>query len=201
MSLMGIAKFEHFFRLSAGLDIDKADLKRYSDFVDGKIYDLLLRGQAAAKAIGRVTIEPFDLPITKGLQERINEFRNIDEQIELSSILDHLASRPPLDLAYSEEPEARLPEVLARLLDLLLQVLVSERADGRNWPMGGRGVRCRATDPVAANAMAGLADACRLRSRADEPPARRAQAKISSAFASSSGERTRTNKTSSVEVS
>jgi len=111
MSLMGIAKFERFFRLSAGLDIDKADLKRYSDFVNGKIYDLLLRGQAAAKANNRVTIEPFDLPITKGLQERIHEFRNIDEQIELRSILDHLASSPPLDLAYSEETEARLPEI------------------------------------------------------------------------------------------
>ena len=111
MSLMGIARFERFFRLSAGLDIDKADLKRYSDFVNGKIYDLLLRGQAAAKANNRVTIEPFDLPITKGLQERIHEFRNIDEQIELRSILDHLASRPPLDLAYTEETEARFPEI------------------------------------------------------------------------------------------
>jgi hypothetical protein len=111
MSLMGIAKFERFFRLSAGLDIDKADLKRYSDFVNGKIYDLLLRGQAVAKANNRVTIEPFDLPITKGLQERIHEFRNLDEQIELRSILDHLASRPPLDLAYAEETEARLPEI------------------------------------------------------------------------------------------
>jgi hypothetical protein len=111
MSLMGIAKFERFFRLSAGLDIDKADLKRYSDFVNGKIYDLLLRGQAVAKANNRVTIEPFDLPITKGLQERIHEFRNLDEQIELRSILDHLASRPPLDFAYAEETEARLPEI------------------------------------------------------------------------------------------
>jgi hypothetical protein len=111
MSLMGIARFERFFRLSAGLDIDKADLKRYSDFVNGKIYHLLLRGQAAAKANNRVTIEPFDLPITKGLQERIHEFRNIDEQIELRSILDHLALRPPLDLAYSDETEARLPEI------------------------------------------------------------------------------------------
>jgi hypothetical protein len=111
MSLMGIAKFERFFRLSAGLDIDKADLKRYSDFVNGKIYDLLLRGQAVAKANNRVTIEPFDLPITKGLQERIHEFRNLDEQIELRSILDHLASRPPLDLPYAEETEARLPEI------------------------------------------------------------------------------------------
>jgi len=111
MSPMGIAKFERFFRLSAGLDVDKADLKRYSDFVNGKIYDLLLRGQAAAKANNRVTIEPFDLPITKGLQQRIHEFRNIDEQIELRSILDHLASRPLLDLAYTEETEARFPEI------------------------------------------------------------------------------------------
>ena len=97
--------------LAAGLDVDKSDLKRYSDFVNAKIYDLLLRGQAAAKANGRVIIEPFDPPITKGLQERIHEFRNIDEQIELKPILDHLAARPPLDLAYSEETEARLPEI------------------------------------------------------------------------------------------
>ena len=111
MSLMGIAKFERFFRLAASLDVDKADLKRYSDFVNGKIYDLLLRGQAAAKANDRVTIEPFDLPITKGLQERIHEFRRLDEQIELKPILDHLAALPPLDLAYSEETTARFSEI------------------------------------------------------------------------------------------
>ena len=111
MSLMGIAKFERFFRLAASLDVDKADLKRYGDFVNGKIYDLLLRGQAAAKANDRVTIEPFDLPITKGLQERIHEFRRLDEQIELKPILDHLAALPPLDLAYSEETTARFSEI------------------------------------------------------------------------------------------
>src|SRR5712671_3881783 len=108
---MSVAKFERFFRVAAGLDVDKSDLKRYSDFVNAKIYDLLLRGQAAAKANGRVIIEPSDPPITKGLQEQIHAFRNIDEQIELKPILDHLAARPPLDLAYSEETEARLPEI------------------------------------------------------------------------------------------
>ncbi len=111
MEVMAIAKFERFFRLAAGLDVDKSDLKRYSDFVNDKIYDLLLRAQAAAKANGRDVIEPHDLPITKGLQERIHEFRRIDEQIELQPILDQLAARPPLDLAYSEETEARFPEI------------------------------------------------------------------------------------------
>jgi hypothetical protein len=111
MEVMAIAKFERLFRLAAGLDVDKSDLKRYGDFVNDKIYDLLLRAQAAAKANGRDVIEPHDLPITKGLQERIHEFRRIDEQIELQPILDQLAARPPLDLAYSEETEARFPEI------------------------------------------------------------------------------------------
>ena len=111
MSLMAIAKFEQFFRFAASLDVDKSDLKRYSTFVNDKIYDLLLRAQAAAKANGRDVIEPHDLPITKGLQECIHQFRRMDKLIELQPILDHLAARPPLDLAYSEETEARLAAV------------------------------------------------------------------------------------------
>jgi hypothetical protein len=112
--VMSVAKFERFFRIAAGLDVDKQDLKRYSDFINQKIYDLLLRAQAAAKANGRAIIEPFDLPITKGLQESI-QFRKIDEQIELRPILDQLTLQPPLNLAYGEETEGRLPEVVGGL--------------------------------------------------------------------------------------
>ena len=60
--VMSVARFERFFRLAASLNVDKQDLKRYSDFINQKIYDLLLRAQAIAKANGRVMIEPFDLP-------------------------------------------------------------------------------------------------------------------------------------------
>jgi hypothetical protein len=113
--VMSVAKFERFFRIAAGLDVDKQDLKRYSDFINQKVYDLLLRAQAAAKANGRVIIEPFDLPITKGLQESIHEFQKIDEEIELQPILDQLTARPPLDLAYDEDIESQLPEVVGGL--------------------------------------------------------------------------------------
>src|SRR5580693_8995633 len=78
VSLMAVAKFERFFRRAASLDVDKSDLKRYSDFINRKIYDLLLRAQAAARANARSIIEPFDLPITKGLQESIQDFRKLD---------------------------------------------------------------------------------------------------------------------------
>jgi hypothetical protein len=115
MTVMSIARFERFFRLAAGLDIDKEDLRRYSDFVHQKTYDLLLRGQANAKANGRDVIQPFDLPITKGLQESGHAFRRLNEEIELQPILQGLAQLPQLDFAYGEETVARLPEIVGGL--------------------------------------------------------------------------------------
>lgn len=113
--VMNIAKFERFFRVAAGLDIDKNDLKRYSDFVHQKVYDLLMRGEATAKANGRDIIEPFDLPITKGLQECMHDFRDINEEIELQPILEYIATQPQLDLTCSEETEAKLPCIVGGL--------------------------------------------------------------------------------------
>jgi uncharacterized protein DUF1931 len=113
--VMGVAKFERLFRTASRLDVDKQDLRRYSDFINQKVYDLLLRGEAAAKANGRDIIQPFDLPITKGLQESIHAFRELDEKIELKPILDQITALPPLDLAVSVETEARLPTIVGGL--------------------------------------------------------------------------------------
>lgn len=107
----GIPKLERLFRLAAQLDVDKSDLERYTGFVNQKIYDLLLRGEAAARANGRDIIQPHDLPITKGLQECVHLSKRIDAEIHLQPILDYLAARPPLDLACSDETEAELPRI------------------------------------------------------------------------------------------
>jgi hypothetical protein len=115
MTVMGVTKFERFFRAAAGLHVDKQDLKRYSDFVNHKIYDLLVRGQATAKANGRDVIDPHDLPITKGLQECIHAFSKLDGEIELKSILDHITARPPLDMAIRDVTEARLAAIAGGL--------------------------------------------------------------------------------------
>jgi histone H3/H4 len=113
--VMSVAKFERFFRTAAGLDVDKQVLKRYSDFINRKIDDLLVRAEAVAKANGRAVIQPFDLPIIKGLQQSIHEFEKIDEEIELRPILEHLAIQPPLELAYGEGTEDQLPVVVGGL--------------------------------------------------------------------------------------
>lgn len=115
MHVTSVAKFERFFRAAASLDVDKTDLKRYTDFVNEKIHDLLVYAQAAAKANGRDVIEPHDLPITKGLRKNLERFRKLDEEIELWPVLDHLATRPRLDLSLSDETEARLPEIAGGL--------------------------------------------------------------------------------------
>jgi hypothetical protein len=115
VAVMGIPEFERFFRAAAGLDVDKSDLKRYSDFVHDEIYDLLIIGQATAKANIRDVIQPQDLPITKGLQERIHEFRKLDQEIEVQRLLEEIATRPPLDLTLAEETEAGLPLIAGGL--------------------------------------------------------------------------------------
>ncbi|GAA0641657.1 DUF1931 family protein [Streptomyces thermocarboxydovorans] len=121
MTVMSIARFERFFRVAGGLDVDKNDLKRYSDFVDAKLYGLLTVAQATAKANGRDVIRLCDLPITKGLQESIHNFRKIDHEIELKPILEQLAAHPTLDRTPDEETEAAYPEIIGGLSLALAQ--------------------------------------------------------------------------------
>ena len=112
---IGVSNFERFFRAAASLDVDKDDLRRYEDFVNRKVRDLLLIGRAAARANGRDVIEPWDLPITKGLQETIHDFRGMDEAAEVRPMLEESVAIPPQELAYSEETEGRLPEIAGGL--------------------------------------------------------------------------------------
>jgi hypothetical protein len=116
MPVMGATKFERFFRSVADLDVDRNDLKRYNEFVGRKLYDLIVVAEAKATANGRDLVQPFDLPVTRGLQQCILEFeRRVDPEIELKPILEHLATLPPLDLALADETEARIPGVAGGL--------------------------------------------------------------------------------------
>jgi hypothetical protein len=126
LPVMGFTKFERFFRTAGGVSVDRDDVKRYLDFVNDAIYDLLVMGQAAARANVRDIIEPWDLPVTKGLQESTHTFRRVEEEIEIGPILESLAARPPLGYALSEATQARLPQLfggisvaLARTFKLL----------------------------------------------------------------------------------
>lgn len=109
MPVMGLVKFERFFRAAGGVTVDRDDVKRYLDFVNDALYDLLLIGKATAKANVRDIVEPWDLPVTRGLQDSVRAFERLEEEIELRPILESLAARPPLEAALSEDTQAWLP--------------------------------------------------------------------------------------------
>lgn len=124
MPVAGVPEFERFFREAASLRVDKDDLKRYVGFLDRKVSDLLLRGTANAKANGRDVMEAWDLPVTKGLQESIHDYDQIDAELGLRRFIEPLVKRPPLDATLSEEAEADLPHVAGGLSVALARALV-----------------------------------------------------------------------------
>jgi hypothetical protein len=138
VDVMAVSRFERFFRLAADLDVDKNDLKRLSGFVFDEVYSLLVRAQATAKANVRDVIEPWDLPITKGLQERIHEFESIDEELRLEPFVAELPARPQLDVTLGDDAMKALPGVagglcvaLARCMKLVDTTLVNPSS--KHW--------------------------------------------------------------------
>jgi hypothetical protein len=107
--VLGFVKFERLFRAAGSVDVDRDDIRRYLDFVNDALYDLLIIGRNTAKASARDVIEPQDLPVTKGLQESTHAFEKLDEEIELRPVLDEVAARPPLDVTLSDDTAERLP--------------------------------------------------------------------------------------------
>jgi hypothetical protein len=136
VTISGIPRFQRFFRTAAGLGVDKDDLKRYTDFVNRKLYDLLLMAEATAKANQRDVVQPEDLPITKGLQQSIHEFEKLDVEPEVVPMLEQVEALPPLDMALAEATTARLSIVagglslaLARTIRIIDPGLKAPHAD------------------------------------------------------------------------
>ena len=110
-----IHRLEKLFRRTGDLTLDKSDTQRLENFVRRKIADLILRGEANAKANSRVVVEPWDLPITKGLQETIHRFRLMNVELQLTDYLAGMAGLPPSDLAIGDETQARFSEIAGGL--------------------------------------------------------------------------------------
>jgi hypothetical protein len=109
--MAGIPEMKRFFRSAAGVDVDKDDLKRFRAFIDEELDNIAIAGRNSARWNGRDVIEPQDLPITKGLQERMREFDELDEAAEIRELLRHALRRPPDDVTFGEETEDVLGEV------------------------------------------------------------------------------------------
>lgn len=113
--MSGIPDVQRFFRAAGGVDVDKADVRRFREFVDERVDDLAVAGRDAARWNGRDVIAPQDLPITAGLQEQIRAFGKLEEADELRQFLRGTVRRPPGDVTFGDETEAVLIEVFGGL--------------------------------------------------------------------------------------
>jgi S-adenosylmethionine hydrolase len=113
--MAGIPELKRFFREAAGIDVDKSDLDRYREFVDEKVDDIAIAGRDSATWNGRDVIAPQDLPITKGLQERMREFGKMEVADEMRQWMSQTLRRPPDDVTFGEETEAVLNDVFGGL--------------------------------------------------------------------------------------
>jgi hypothetical protein len=111
----GIPVFERFFRSVASIKIDKGDVRRFRKFVDEQIDDIVITGRNSAKWNGRDVIAAQDLPITKGLQERMREFDKLEEADEIRELLRQVVRQPPGDIAFADDAEQLLPELFGGL--------------------------------------------------------------------------------------
>lgn len=114
-NLIGISRFESLFRKVADLDVYKSDLKRLNDFIDANINDILTVGRDTAIANARDVIEPWDLPLARGIQRSMEEFDLLDEDLEIEPIMRKLVSFPDLDLAYSDGIVNSMPRIIGAI--------------------------------------------------------------------------------------
>ena len=113
--MAGIPELKRFFRAAGSVDVDKADVQRFREFVDERVDDLAVAGRDAARWNGRDVIAPQDLPITAGLQEQIRAFDKLEEADELREFLRGTVRRPPDDVTFGDETEDVLIEVFGGL--------------------------------------------------------------------------------------
>ena len=111
----GIPVFERFFRSVASIKIDKNDVRRFREFVDEQIDDIAIAARNSAKWNGRDMVVVQDLPITKGVQERMREFDKLQEAEEIRELLRQVTRQPPGDVAFAEDTERLLPELFGGL--------------------------------------------------------------------------------------
>ncbi|KPL82152.1 hypothetical protein SE15_13795 [Thermanaerothrix daxensis] len=121
--IIGASRMQHLFRRTAGINVDKSDLKRISDLISDKLHDLLIMAERAAAANGRDVITEADLPLTAGFQRSLQAFRDLNEEIELRPVLERMATYPPLDRTLSAEVEAMLPDLAGALLLIMARSL------------------------------------------------------------------------------
>ena len=129
--VVGFRKLDAVFRKAAGIDLDKSKADKVIDIIEKKFHDLLLVAVEKAGYNGRDVIMEADMPLTKGFEESIREFKKLEEEVDIQDVLAFLEKIPPLKYPISAELEAKLPEYIGALMLIIARVLKEVGAERR----------------------------------------------------------------------
>ncbi len=125
--VVGLSRLEALYKTFVGLDLDKTKAQMILDTASRKLADLFIVAQQRAYARGSDTVELIDLPITKGLENTINEYKRErerlnDPKLDLGPILDYLAESIP-GILIGESVREELQDITAAVLLLTGRVI------------------------------------------------------------------------------
>jgi len=80
--VVGFKKLETVFKKAAGIDLDKSKAEKITDIVEKKFHDLLLIAVEKAGYNKRDIIVESDMPITKGFEESLRQFKELEEEVD-----------------------------------------------------------------------------------------------------------------------
>jgi hypothetical protein len=121
--VVGFKKLEAVFRKAAGIDLDKSKADEIIDIVEKKFHDMLLVAVEKAGYNGRDVIMEPDMPVTRGFEESLRQFKELEEEVSLEDVLAYLEKIPPLKYPISADLEAKLPEYIGALMLIIARVL------------------------------------------------------------------------------
>lgn len=121
--VVGFKKLEAVFRKAAGIDLDKSKADEIIDIVEKKFHDMLLVAVEKAGYNGRDVIMEPDMPVTRGFEESLRQFKELEEEVALEDVLAYLEKIPPLKYPISADIEAKLPEYIGALMLIIARVL------------------------------------------------------------------------------
>ncbi len=121
--VVGFKKLEAVFRKAAGIDLDKSKADEIIDIIEKKFHDMLLVAVEKAGYNGRDVIMEPDMPVTKGFEESLRQFRELEEEVDIQDVLQFLEQVPPLKYPISAELEEKLPEYIGALMLIIARVL------------------------------------------------------------------------------
>jgi hypothetical protein len=129
--VVGFKKLEAVFRKAAGIDLDKSKADEIIDIVEKKFHDMLLVAVEKAGYNGRDVIMEPDMPVTRGFEESLRQFKELEEEVSLEDVLAYLEKIPPLKYPISADLEAKLPEYIGALMLIIARVLKEVGAERR----------------------------------------------------------------------